>query len=182
MAPAVSVGACSSTSQCQRARPVPAPSGIEVGVLRAVRTAVGDESIQGPNFNNRKISPLQDARNYDMELFPGNLVRCVLDCGPLSSAEGGTFFGLRAGRSPARAPRSGAGGSAGGGTPPPQRCLRSCWAGEGLWACQKGQIGQNMVRFGQLGAARSRQDELIERRPEEQGTFFLCASIRCYGN
>jgi hypothetical protein len=74
------------------------------------------------------------------------------------------FFGLWAGRSPARAPRSGAGG----GTPPPQRILPSCWAGEGLWACQKGQIGQKMVRFGQLGAARSRQDELIERRPKEQ--------------
>jgi hypothetical protein len=32
------------------------------------------------------------------------------------------------------APRSGAGGGAGGGAPPPQRILRSCWAGEGLWA------------------------------------------------
>jgi hypothetical protein len=62
------------------------------------------------------------------------------------------------------------GGAQGGGTPPPQRFLRSCWAGEGLWACQKGQMGQKTVRFGQLGAARSRQDELIERRPEEQGT------------
>jgi hypothetical protein len=58
------------------------------------------------------------------------------------------LFGLRAGRSsPARAPRSGAGRGAGGETPPPQRFLRSCWAGEGPWACQKGQIGQKMVRF-----------------------------------
>jgi hypothetical protein len=80
-------------------------------------------------------------------------------------------WGFWAGRSPARAPRSGAGARAqGGGAPPPQRILRSCWAGEGLWACQKGQIGQKMVRFGLLGAARSRQDELIERRPGEQGT------------
>ena len=61
------------------------------------------------------------------------------------------------------------GGGAGGGTTPPQRFLRSYWVGEALWACQKGKIGQKMVRFGQLGAARSRQDELIERRPEEQG-------------
>jgi hypothetical protein len=50
--------------------------------------------------------------------------------------------------------------------------LRSCWAGEGLWAYQEGQIGQKWVRFGQLGlgAARSRQDEPIERRPKEQET------------
>jgi hypothetical protein len=54
------------------------------------------------------------------------------------------------------------GGAQGGGTPPPQRILRSYWAGEGLWACQKGQIGQKMVRFGQLGAARSRQGASIE--------------------
>jgi hypothetical protein len=37
-----------------------------------------------------------------------------------------------------------------------------CLSGEGLWACQEGQMGQKMVRFGQLGAARSRQDESIE--------------------
>jgi hypothetical protein len=79
------------------------------------------------------------------------------------------FWASRAGRSPAWAPRSGAGGRAGGGTPPPQRFLRSYWVGEGLWACQKGQIGQKLVRFGQLGAARSLQDELIERRPENRG-------------
>jgi hypothetical protein len=51
-----------------------------------------------------------------------------------------------------------------------QRILRSCWAGEGPWAYQEGQMGQKMVCFGRLGAARSRQDEPIERRPEEQGT------------
>jgi hypothetical protein len=32
--------------------------------------------------------------------------------------------------------------------------LRSCWAREGLWACQKGQMGQKLVRFGQLEAQR----------------------------
>jgi hypothetical protein len=72
------------------------------------------------------------------------------------------LFGLRAGRAQRAAL---AGGGAGGGTPPPQRILRSCWAGEGLWAYQEeGQIDQKMVRFGQLGAARSRQDELIADR------------------
>jgi hypothetical protein len=44
-------------------------------------------------------------------------VRLGLGC-PLSSAEGGVFFGLRAGRSPARAPRSGAGGGRRGGERP----------------------------------------------------------------
>jgi hypothetical protein len=64
-----------------------------------------------------------------------------------------TFLGLRAGHSsPAQVPRSGAGG--GGGAP--QRCLRSCWAGEGEghWAYQEGQMGQTLVRFGQLEAQR----------------------------
>jgi hypothetical protein len=70
-----------------------------------------------------------------------------------------SFFGLWAGRSPPRAPRSGAGGGAGGGTPPPQRFLRSCWAGEGLWACQEGQMGQKMGCFAGLSGTRSRQDE-----------------------
>ena len=82
------------------------------------------------------------------------------------------FFGLR-GLGVAQPGRRVAaqGGAQGGETPPPLQILRSYWVGEGLWACQKGQIGQKMVRFGQLGAARSRQDELIERRrPEEQGT------------
>ena len=67
-------------------------------------------------------------------------------------------WGFWAGRSPARAPRSGAGGGAGGGTPPPQRILRSCWAGEGLWAYQEGQMGQKMVCFAALSGTRSRQD------------------------
>jgi hypothetical protein len=41
-----------------------------------------------------KISPIQDARNCDMELFADLLVRCVLDCGcRLSPAEGGAFLG-----------------------------------------------------------------------------------------
>jgi hypothetical protein len=55
-----------------------------------------------------------------------------------------------AGRSPAVR----RGGAQGGGTTPPQRILRSCWAGEGLWAYQEGQMSQKMVRFAQLGAAR----------------------------
>ena len=99
-----------------------------------------------------------------MALFAEFRVRCVLDCGcPLSFAEGGAFFwASRAGRSPARAPRSGAGGGAGGGTPPPQRFLRSCWAGEGLWAYQEGQMGQKLVCFGGLRGTRSRQDESKE--------------------
>jgi hypothetical protein len=84
---------------------------------------------------------------------------CVLDCGcPAIFRRRRSFF---LGFARARRRR--------GGSPPPLRYFRSCWAGEGLWACQKGQIGQTMVCFGQLGAARSRQDELIERRPEEQG-------------
>jgi hypothetical protein len=59
--------------------------------------------------------------------------------------------------------RSGAGGGAqGGGTPPPQRFLRSCWAGEGLWACQEGQMGQKMVCFAGLSGTGSRQDESKE--------------------
>jgi hypothetical protein len=41
------------------------------------------------------------------------------------------------GASGCRVGRSGAGGVAGGGTPPLQRFLRSCWAGEGLWVCQE---------------------------------------------
>jgi hypothetical protein len=77
--------------------------------------------------NNQEISPLQDVRNYDMELFADYLVRCVLDWVTLylpPKAE--LFLALRAGGSPARAPHSGAEGGAGGGTPPPQRFLRSC--------------------------------------------------------
>jgi hypothetical protein len=64
------------------------------------------------------------------------------------------------------------GGGQGGGRPRPSKicAVAGRERASGPWACQKGQIGQNMVRFGQLGAARSRQDELIERRPEEQGT------------
>jgi hypothetical protein len=54
------------------------------------------------------------------------------------------------------------GGGAGVGTPPPQRILRSCWAGEGLWAYQEGQMGQKMVRFAELCGTRSRQDAPIE--------------------
>jgi hypothetical protein len=44
----------------------------------------------------------------------------------------------------------------------PRKFLRSCWAGEGLWAYQEGQMGQKMVCFGQLRPTRSRQDESIE--------------------
>ena len=40
----------------------------------------------------------------------------------------------------------------------PRKFRRSCWAGEGLWACQEGQMGQKMVRFGGLRGTRSRQD------------------------
>jgi hypothetical protein len=36
--------------------------------------------------NNQEISPLQDTRNYDMDLF------AEFGCCPLSSAEGGAFF------------------------------------------------------------------------------------------
>jgi hypothetical protein len=96
---------------------------------------------QGPSFfvwapcarcNKAQISPPQDARNYEMGISPDVLVRCVLDCGcPLSSAEGGAS-GLR--RSPAARRAAAQGGAQGGGTTPPQRFLRSLWAGEGLWA------------------------------------------------
>jgi hypothetical protein len=119
-------------------------------------------------FNNRKISPLQDARNYDMEFFPGFLVRCVLDCGcPLSSAEGGAFFGLRAGHS---SPSQGAAprrkwGRRRGNAPAPA-IFAQLLGGKGLWACQKGQIGQKMVRFGQLGGG----SDISSRRADRATT------------
>jgi hypothetical protein len=50
--------------------------------------------------------------------------------------------------------RSGAGGG--------ERFLRSCWAGEGLWTCQEGQMGQKMVCFAGLSGTRSRQGESKE--------------------
>jgi hypothetical protein len=100
-------------------------------------------------------------------------VRCVLYCGcPLSSAEGGAF------RLGIAQP-----GAAGGGTTPPQRILRSCWAGEGLWAYQEGQIGKKMVRFGALRGTRSRQDESIEvgevgsKRPSSGGNGVHVVSL-----
>jgi hypothetical protein len=67
--------------------------------------------------NNRKISPIQDARNCKMEIFAEFLVRCVLDCGyPLSPpAEGGASilgFGLGVAQPGRRAAARGA--------PPPQ--------------------------------------------------------------
>jgi len=90
-----------------------------------------------------------------------------LDCScPLSSAGGGDFWGLQAGHSiPAQVPRRG------GVRPlrPSEFCAvagrerafgpirRAKWAKIGaLWAAG--------------GTARSRQDEPIERRPQEQGT------------
>jgi hypothetical protein len=108
-----------------------------------------------------------------MALF-GNLsaVRLGLRLPSIFRRRRSFVLGFVLGASPARAPRSGAGG-----TPPPQRILRSCWAGEGIWACQKGQIGQKMVRFGQLVAVRSRQDELIERRAEEHKGMRLFAAM-----
>jgi hypothetical protein len=45
----------------------------------------------------------------------------------------------------------------------PQHASRiTSWAGEGLLAYQEGQMGQKLVRFGQLGPTRSRQDESKE--------------------
>jgi hypothetical protein len=45
----------------------------------------------------------------------------------------------------------------------PRKFRRSCWAGEGLWACQEGQMAQKLVRFGALSrGTRSRQDASIE--------------------
>jgi hypothetical protein len=127
--------------------------------------------------NNQEISPLQDARNHDTELFPFFLsaVRLGLRY-PLSSAEGGAFR-LGVAQPWGGGGRGGGGGGGGGGAPPPppQRILRSCWAGEGLWAYQEGQMGQKMVRFAQLGAARSRRDKSIEvgevgsKRPSSGG-------------
>jgi hypothetical protein len=110
--------------------------------------------------NNQEISLLQDVRNCDMELVAGSLsaVRLGLQL-PSIFRQGGTFFWASGWAEPSQgAAQRRRGGRRGGGAPPPQRILCSCWAGEGLWACQKGQIGQKMVRFGQLGAARSRQD------------------------
>jgi hypothetical protein len=126
-------------------------------------------------LNNQEISPLQDARNYGMA-FPGVLVRCVLDCGcPLSLAEGGAF----------RLGTAAQGGAQGGERPRPRIFLRSCWAGEGLWAYQEGQIGQKMVRFGSLRPTRSRQDESMEvgevgsKRPSSGGKWGACRFAVC---
>jgi hypothetical protein len=56
---------------------------------------------------------------------------------------------------------------------PPQPCPvgaplekigRSGWPAEGLWGYQERQMGQNLPLCGQLGAARSRQDESKEVR------------------
>jgi hypothetical protein len=44
----------------------------------------------------------------------------------------------------------------------PRKFLRSCWAGEGLWACQEGQMGRKLVRFGSPRPTRSRQGASIE--------------------
>ena len=44
----------------------------------------------------------------------------------------------------------------------PRKFWRSCWAGEGIWAYQEGQMGRKMVRFAALSGTRSRQDESIE--------------------
>jgi hypothetical protein len=64
---------------------------------------------------------------------------------------------------PSQAPHGGAGEGAGGGTTSPQRFFGfESRAGEGLWGYQEGQTGSKLARFGQLGAARSRQDESIE--------------------
>ena len=80
-----------------------------------------------------------------------------LDLSPCEEMRLNSSQGLWAGRSPAQVPRSGAGGA-----PPPQRFLRSCWVGEGLWAYQEGQMGQKMGCFGGLRGTRSRQDESKE--------------------
>jgi hypothetical protein len=85
-----------------------------------------------------------------------------------SSAEGGAFisgFGLGAAQPGRRAAAQGGGGAAN---------FAQLLGGRGPLGLpeaigQKGQIGQKIVCCGQLGAASSRQDEPIERRPEEQG-------------
>jgi hypothetical protein len=96
--------------------------------------------------------PLQDARNCDMELFAEFWARCVLDCGyPLSPGAFILGFGLGvAGLTAQRRARARG------------RILRSCWAGEGPWAYQEGQLGRNLPLCAQLGAARFRQDESKE--------------------
>jgi hypothetical protein len=113
-----------------------------------------------------------------MELFPFFLVRCVLDCGyPLSSAEGGAF---RLGVAQPRAPPPRRGGRRGGDDPAPAN-FAQLLGGRGplgLPGSQEGQMGQKMVRFGQLGAARSRQDESIE--VGEVGSKRPC-SLGCNG-
>jgi hypothetical protein len=121
-------------------------------------------------YNNQEISPLQDVRNYDMELLPDFSVRCALDCGyPLSFAEGGAFrLGVA---QPWAAPRPRGAGAQGGERPRPSEfCAvagreRAC-----LWAYQEGQMGQKMVCFGQLRPTRSRQDESIEVSIGEVGS------------
>jgi hypothetical protein len=92
-------------------------------------------------------------------------VRCVLDCGyPLSSAEGGAFFlASRAGRSPASAPRSGAGGGAQGGERP--RTSEFCAVavgGRGPLGLPGGPNGPKNGCFAALSGTRSRQDESKE--------------------
>jgi hypothetical protein len=78
-------------------------------------------------------------------------------------------FGLGVAQPPARAPRGAGGGAQGGGRPRPSGfCAVAGREREGLWAYQEGQMGQKMVRFAQLGAARceisfyTRQGESIE--------------------
>jgi hypothetical protein len=145
------------------------PDGFFISFDNEVKFVTSTQNIGDPTTRNQEISPLQDARNCDMELSPDFLVRCVLDCGcPLSFAEGGAF---RLGVAQPRAAR---------GAPPPRprKFLRSCWAGARAsgWDYQEGQIGQKMVRFGSLRPTRSRQDESIEvgevgsKRPSSGGT------------
>jgi hypothetical protein len=74
----------------------------------------------------------------------------------MSGSTGGTVARRGAGWAPV-APGS-------GGAPPGNFGTVAGRAGEDLWGCQEGQMGQEMVRFGPLGAVKSRQDESIEVR------------------
>jgi hypothetical protein len=98
-------------------------------------------------------------------------MRCVLDCGcPLSPPnEGGTLFWLRR-LGVAQAPCSGAAGARGAGGGGAAN-LAQLLGERGPLGLPEGPNGPEVGSLWAAGGtARSRQDEPIERRPEEQGT------------
>jgi hypothetical protein len=131
-------------------------------LTNAYLTFIHSQSLQTlqPSTSNPAQQPGDQPTTRRTELRHGTF------CGILSAVclglllpsifRGAFFFGLPGRLGIAQPGRRAAaqGGAQGGGRPHPS---------------QKGQMAQKNVRFGQLGAARFRRDELIER-PEGQGT------------